>query len=69
MNLDKYIRIKLTELSKKYDISVVEVTKATDGIIGKSYTVNFKEKSDDAINEQMHFYNKRKLVSWLMWLN
>ena len=68
MNLDKYIRIQLMILSKKYDISVVEVTKTKDNGLSKSYTVNIKEKQDGSINKQMHFNNKKSLVSWLMCL-
>lgn len=66
MNLDKYIRIQLMILSKKYDISVVEVTKTKEDGLSKSYTVNIKEKSEESINKQMHFNNKKDLVSWLM---
>lgn len=66
MNLDKYIKIQLMILSKKYDISTVEVIKAKDGTISKSYTVNLKEKQEEALNTQHHFKNKRELVSWLM---
>lgn len=69
MNLDKYIRIQLMVLSKKYDISVVEVTKVKDEKFSKSYTVNIKEKKDDSFNEQMHFGNKKNLVSWLLCLD
>lgn len=69
MNLDKYIKIQLMILSKKYDISVIEVTKATEDKISRSYTVNIREKQEDAINEQMHFNSKRNLVSWLMCLD
>ena len=66
MNLDKYIRIQLMILSKKYDISVVEVTKTKEDGLSKSYTVNIKEKQEDSLNRQMHFNNKKDLVSWLM---
>lgn len=66
MNLDKYIRIQLMMLSKKYDISVVEVTKAKEDGLSKSFTVNIKERQEDSINKQMHFKNKKQLVSWLM---
>lgn len=68
MNLDKYIRIQLMILSKKYDISVVEVTKAKEDGLSKSFTVNIKERQEDSINKQMHFKNKKQLVSWLMCL-
>lgn len=69
MSLDKYIRIQLIILSKKYDISVIDITKAIDGQISKKYTVNFKEKKENAINRQEHFKSKRQLVSWLLCLD
>ena len=62
-------------LSKKYDISIIEVTKvkkdeeSKQDRISKSYTVNLKEKHEDAINEQSHFNSKKQLVSWLMCLD
>lgn len=69
MNLDKYIRIQLMILSKKYDISVVEVIKGQEDRISKRYTVNYKLKKEDSINQQMHFSNKKSLVSWLLCLD
>lgn len=69
MNLNKYIRIQLVMLSQKYDISLIEITKVMDNQLSKHYTVNIKEKSDDAINKQEHFNSKKSLVSWLMCLD
>ena len=43
MNLDKYIRMQLIILSKKYDISIVELTTARDGRISRYYTVNYRD--------------------------
>ncbi len=56
-------------LSQKYDISLIEITKVMDNQLSKHYTVNIKEKSDDAINKQEHFNSKKSLVSWLMCLD
>lgn len=68
MRLDNYIRIQLTVLSRKYDISVVEVTKGKDNKISKSYTINYKNKQTKELNKQKRFCNKKELVSWLMCL-
>ena len=56
----------LINLSERYDISLVEVYKPREGKVFKNYTVNLKVK--EASNEQHHFSNKRKLVSWLICL-
>lgn len=69
MNLNKFINMQLLMLSKKYDISIVEVTKVIDNQIKKSITVNHKKKTKNALNRQMHFFSKKELVSWLMCLN
>lgn len=68
MRLDNYIRIQLTVLSKKYDISVVEVTKGKDNRVSKSYTINYKNKETKELNKQKRFCSKKELVSWLMCL-
>lgn len=69
MNLNKYIKIQLVMLSQKYDISLIEISKVIDNQLSKHYTVNIKEKKDDAINKQEHFNSKKSLVSWLMCLD
>lgn len=73
MNLDKIIKIKMIELSKKYDISLVEIqipkSKGRKKWISKTIAFNYKPKNADPIeNECRRFYNKRDLVSWLMCL-
>ena len=68
MNLDRCIRILLTTLSKKYKITIIEVTVANDGIISKSYRVSYVHL--ETINEDIplreEFRNKKDLVKWLM---
>lgn len=73
MNLDKVIRIRMIELSKKYDISLVEIqvpkSKGRKKWISKIINFNYKPKGSSPIdNECVTFYNKRDLVSWLMCL-
>ena len=69
MNLDKMIRIKLIELSSKYDISLIEIQKPKDGHISRTINVYYRPigapKED---NDCETFHNKRDLVSWLVWL-
>lgn len=64
MNLDKYIRMQLIILSKKYDISIVELTTARDGKISRHYTVNYRDNKYKYPKEE--FYSKRELVQWLL---
>lgn len=73
MKLDNYIKIKMIELSKKYDISLVEIQvpkhKGRKKWISKVYNFNYRPKDASSIdNECRTFYNKRDLVSWLMCL-
>ncbi len=69
MNLDKYIRIALTNLSKKYKITIIEITVAKDGKVGKNYSVSYEElHSDEIYPEKENFNSKRELVSWLLCL-
>lgn len=69
MNLDKYIRIALTNLSKKYKITIIEITVAKDGKVGKNYSVSYEELHSDKIYpEKENFNSKRELVSWLLCL-
>lgn len=70
MNLDLFIRMKIIELSAKYDISLVEISKVTNDKFKKIYNFNYKlhnTKPKDNICKR--FYNKRELVSWLSCLN
>lgn len=69
MNLDKYIRMALTNLSKKYKITLIEITVAKDGKVGKNYSVSYEElNSDEVYPEKENFKSKRELVSWLLCL-
>lgn len=69
MNLDKYIRIALTNLSKKYKITIIELTIAKNQKVSKIFKVSyelFNNKTD--IPTRKEFKNKRELVRWLMCL-
>lgn len=69
MNLDKYIRMALTNLSKKYKITIIEITFAKEEKISKNYTVSYEELNSEEINPQkIVFKNKKSLVSWLLCL-
>ncbi len=69
MNLDKYIRMALTNLSKKYKITIIEITFAKEEKISKNYTVSYEELNSEKINPQkIVFKNKKSLVSWLLCL-
>lgn len=69
MNLDKYIRMALTNLSKKYKITIIEITFAKEEKISKNYTVSYEELNSEEINPQkIAFKNKKSLVSWLLCL-
>lgn len=68
MSLDRCIRILLTTLSKKYKITIIEVTVANDGIVSKSYRVSYVnlETINEDIPSREEFKSKRDLVKWLM---
>lgn len=69
MNLNKFIRIKLTELSKKYDVTLIEIQVAKEEKISKSFRITLKplyDEDDEEIRES--FSSKQKLVSWLLCL-
>lgn len=69
MNLDKYIRIALTNLSKKYKITIIEITIAKEVKTSKNYSVSYEElHSDEICPEKKVFKSKRELVSWLLCL-
>lgn len=70
MKLDMFIKVKMIELSKKYDISLIEISKVKDDKVKK--TINFNYRALDkpkTENTCMTFYNKKDLVSWLSCLN
>lgn len=69
MNLNKFINISLLKLSKKYKITIVEITVAKKQKISRTYSVSYYELEDaeqETIKET--FYNKRSLARWLMCL-
>ena len=69
MNLAKYIRIALTNLSNKYKITLIEITVAKDGKVNKNYSVSYEElNSDEIYLKKEIFKSKRELVSWLLCL-
>ena len=69
MNLDKYIKIKMVELSETYDLSLIEVSTAKEGRVYKNYIFNYK-KLDEGPETKLseHFNSKKQLVSWLLCL-
>lgn len=66
MNLDKYIRIMLTKLSKKYKVTIVEIIVGKNEKISKNYTVSLEIYRDKLYKTTERFNSKRQLVSWLM---
>ncbi len=73
MKLDFFINIKLLELSKKYDISLVEILvpnrKGRKTWISRTINFNYRpKKSKKTKNSHLTFYNKKDLASWLMCL-
>lgn len=66
MNLDKFIKIIMIQLSTKYDVSLVEISKVKDGVVKKTLNFNYKPlNAPPTENVCQRFYNKRQLVSWL----
>lgn len=66
MNLDKMIKIKLLELSSKYEISLIDIQKPKDGKINRVFNFNYRLIDEPATNNVCkRFYNKLDLVSWL----
>lgn len=69
MNLDKYIRIALINLSKKYKITIIELTIAKDEKVSKTFRVSYELLNDeDDFPARKEFRNKRELARWLMCL-
>lgn len=61
MNLNKYIRIMLTQISKKQKIQLVTIESGREGKVYKKYNLKL-ELNDDWIE----FKNKKELVKYLM---
>lgn len=69
MSLDKYIRILLTNLSKIYKITIVELTVAKDGKVNKTFRVSYEKIKDEYdFPSKEEFRSKRELARWLMCL-
>lgn len=69
MNLNKFINISLLKLSKKYKITIVEITVAKEEKISRTYSVSYYELEDaEQETTKETFYNKRSLARWLMCL-
>lgn len=73
MNLDNMISCYMLKLSKKYDLSLVEIRKpgkiGKKKIISKTIMFNYKPKGASPImNTKELFHNKKELVSWLVCL-
>lgn len=69
MNLDKYIRISLMNLSKKYKITIIELTVAKDENVSKTFRVSYELlNNEDTLPMKEEFRSKRDLVRWLMCL-
>ena len=65
MNTNKYIKMLMINLSRKYSISLIEITTVKRKKIKKSYSFNYKLKKGKTINKKETFYNKRDLLRWL----
>lgn len=73
MKIDDIIKMKMLKLSKKYDISLIEIQKpkkrGNKRYISKVMNFNYRLKNTSPIeNKCRTFYNKRDLVSWLICL-
>lgn len=63
------IKIKLLELSSKYEISLIEIQKPKDGKISRVFNFNYRLIDSPKLdNICKSFHNKRDLVSWLVCL-
>lgn len=69
MKLDQFIKIKMIELSPKYEMSLIEISKVKDGKVKKTLNFNYRPINGNVTeNICERFYNKRELVSWLLCL-
>lgn len=69
MSLDKYIRVLLTSLSKKYKITIIELTTTKNEKINKTFRLSYQLlNNEDAYPIKEDFKSKRDLVRWLMCL-
>lgn len=68
MNINNVIKIRMFQLSKKYNISLVELTTVKANKLNKAYLFNYKSIRKNGKNIKKTFYNKRDLASWLICL-
>lgn len=61
MNLNKYISILLTEISKRQKIQLVTIQNGIDGKVYKKYNLKLEDNLD-----WIEFKSKRELVQYLM---
>lgn len=65
-SLNKYINIALISLSKKYNISLIEVQNARDEKISRVYKIFMHSLDENGEEIREEFTSKRSLVSWLL---
>ena len=63
--MDKYIRILLIQLSKKYKITIINILTAKDNKTINIYKIIIKDNKDET-RLSKDFYNKRDVVGELM---
>ena len=68
MNLNKYIRMSLINLSTKYKITLIELTVAKEQKISKTYRLLYETIDEKMAPIKEEFKNKRDLARWLMCL-
>lgn len=68
MNLNKYIRMSLINLSNKYKITIIELTVAKEQKISKTYRLSYETIDDKMAPIKEEFKSKRDLARWLMCL-
>lgn len=61
MNLNKYMSILLTEISKRQKIQLVTIQNGIDGKVYKKYNLKLEDNLD-----WIEFKSKRELVQYLM---
>lgn len=70
MKLDQFIKYKMIDLNRKYDMSLIEIKKIVDeDKLIKTYIFNYKARNGaKKKNQSRTFKNKKALVSWLICL-
>ena len=65
-SLNKYINIALISLSKKYNISLIEIQNARGEKISRVYKIFMHPLDENKEEIREEFTSKRSLVSWLL---